>query len=231
MARPSHSSVLEDLGLRIAAGALGPGRVLTLAELEEHYRISRTVIREAVRVLEAMGMLESRRRVGITVQPVEHWSALDARLIHWQLAGPHREQQIVVVTELRSAIEPVAARLSAVRSSDVERAEILRLAGLLEKLGAEGRGDGEDYLAADIAFHELILDSSGNLMLAANKSAISTIIAGRSRAGLTPATPDATSLGNHVQVAHAIARGDADAAEHHARGYAEIVLDEVRSAE
>ncbi|HTN55972.1 MAG TPA: FCD domain-containing protein [Microbacterium sp.] len=230
MGRPSHSSVLEDLGLRIAAGELSADSVLTLAELEQHYRISRTVIREAVRVLEAMGMLASRRRVGITVQPVEGWSALDARLIRWQLQGPGREQQIAVVTELRCAVEPVAARLSALRASDVQRAELLRLASLLERLGGEGRGDSEDYLSADVAFHDLILDSSGNLMLAANKPAIAAIITGRSRAGLTPSTPDAESLGNHVQTAYAIARGDGDAAERHARGYADIVLDEVHSA-
>lgn len=228
MTRPSHSSVLDDLGLRIAAGELAPGRVLTLAELEEHYRISRTVIREAVRVLEAMGMLASRRRVGITVQRVERWSALDAHLIHWQLQGPRREQQIAAVTELRCAVEPVAARLSAMRSSDVERSELLHLVSRLERLGAQGRGDSEEYLSADVAFHDLILDSSGNLMLAANKPAIGAIIAGRSRAGLTPATPDAASLRNHVQAAHAIAAGDADAAEHHARCYVDIVLGEVR---
>lgn len=229
MIRPSHSSVLNDLGSRIAAGELAPEQVLTLAELEEHYGISRTVIREAVRVLESMGMLESRRRVGVTVQRVECWSALDPRLIHWQLDSPLREQQIAVVTELRSAIEPVAARLSAVRSSDVERAEILRLVGRLEALGAEGKGASEEYLAADIAFHDLILDSSGNLMLAANKSAISAIIAGRSRAGLTPVIPDADSLHNHVLTAEAIARGDAEAAERHARLYVEVVLEEVRA--
>lgn len=229
MARPSHGSVLDDLGMRIAAGELPPGQVLTLAELEDHYRISRTVIREAVRVLEAMGMLASRRRVGVTVQQVERWSALDPRLIHWQLQGPHREQQIAVVTELRSAVEPVAARLSAVRSRDVERSRLLSLASRLEALGAEGRGDSEEYLAADVAFHDLILDSSGNLMLAANKPAIAAVIAGRSRAGLTPATPDAASLHNHVQAARAIARGDADAAERHARCYVDIVLGEVRT--
>ncbi|KDA06175.1 hypothetical protein DC31_12310 [Microbacterium sp. CH12i] len=75
----------------------------------------------------------------------------------------------------------------------------------------------------------VILDSSGNLMLAANKPAISAIIAGRSRAGLTPATPDPTSLHHHVQTAQAIAHGDADAAESHSRCYVEVVLGEVRS--
>lgn len=228
MAQASHGSVLDDLGTRVASGELIPGRVLTLAGLEAEYRVSRTVIREAVRVLEAMGMLESRRRVGLTVRPMTAWSALDSRLIGWQLAGPRRAQQLVVVTELRAAIEPVAARLSAVRASDVQRSEVLRLAHLLEQLGHDGLGDSDEYLEADIAFHDLILDSSGNLMLAATKQAIAAVIAGRARVGLTPPVPDSEALHNHVQTAAAIARGDAQAAEHHTRRYVDAVLNEVR---
>src|SRR3546814_18245989 len=63
-------SLLDDLGTRIVSGELAPGTVLTLAGLETRYLVSRTVIREAVRVLEAMGMLRSRRRVGVTVQQI-----------------------------------------------------------------------------------------------------------------------------------------------------------------
>ncbi|GAB3602379.1 FadR/GntR family transcriptional regulator [Microbacterium aureliae] len=228
MAQASHGSVLDDLGARIAGGDVAPGTVLTLAGLEEDYGVSRTVIREAVRVLEAMGMLLSRRRVGITVRDVSHWSALDPRLIGWQLAGPRRGQQLIVVTELRAAIEPVAARLSAQRASDVQRAEILRLAMRLEELGHAGKGDTDEYLAADIAFHDLILDSSGNLMLAAVKSPIATVIAGRQHHGLTPGVPEDEALHNHVETARAIARGDAEAAEHHTRRYVDAVLGELR---
>ncbi len=113
MAQASHGSVLDALGLRIASGRLAPGEVRTLADLEAEYGVSRTVVREAVRVLEALGMLASRRRVGLTVTPVTSWSALDTRLIGWQLASPQRDHQIVVVNELRSAVEPIAARLAA----------------------------------------------------------------------------------------------------------------------
>lgn len=229
MAQASHTSVLDDLGMRIASGGLPVGRVLTLATLEAEYGVSRTVIREAVRVLEAMGMLESRRRVGITVRRMEAWSALDPRLIGWQLSGPQRDQQIAVVTELRAAVEPIAARLSAVRATDVQRAEIVRLASLLETLGAQGKGASEEYLGADIAFHDLILDASGNLMLAANKAAIAEVITGRSRVGLTPAVPEHEALHNHVETARAIARGDAEAAERHTRRYVDAVLGEVRA--
>ena len=229
MAQASHGPVLDSLGLRISAGGLAPGAVLTLAGLESEYGVSRTVIREAVRVLEAMGMLESRRRVGVTVLPAERWSALDTRLIGWQLQGPGRDQQLAVVTELRAAIEPVAARLSAQRASDVQRAEILRLAQRLEELGEAGLGNTDEYLAKDIAFHDLILDTSGNLMLAATKSAIAAVIAGRSHLGLTPDVPHSEALHNHVQTAAAIARGDAEAAEHHTRRYVDAVLREVRT--
>lgn len=229
MARASHASVLDSLGERVASGALIPGHVLTLAGLEAEYGVSRTVIREAVRVLEAMGMLVSRRRVGITVQSPETWSALDSRLVGWQLAGPRRDQQLVVATELRAAVEPIAARLSAMRATDRQRSEIVRLARLLEELGAAGRGDSEEYLEADIAFHDLIMDSSGNLMLAANKPAITAIITGRSHAGLTPPVPEHEALHNHLQTALAIARGDDTAAEAHTRRYVETILDEVRA--
>lgn len=229
MAQASHGSVLDALGMRIASGELAPGTVCTLADLEAEYRVSRTVVREAVRVLEAMGMLMSRRRIGLTVRPAADWSALDTRLIGWQLASPQRAHQIVVVNELRSAIEPIAARLAARRATDVQRAEIERLASRLEELGHAGEGASDEYLDADIAFHDLLLDMSGNLMLAANKAAIAAVIAGRSDHGLTPSTPFEESLHNHVQTASAIARGDAEAAEHHTRRYVDAVLSEVRA--
>lgn len=228
MAQASHGPVLDHVGLRITSGELAPGTVLTLAGLEDEYGVSRTVIREAVRVLESMGLLASRRRVGVTVLPSERWSALNTRLIGWQLQGPGREQQLVVVTELRAAIEPIAARLSAQRASDVQRGEILRLAQRLEQLGNDGLGNTDEYLAVDIAFHDLILDTSGNLMLAATKQAIAAVITGRARLGLTPGVPHSEALHNHVQTAAAIARGDAEAAEHHTRRYVEAVLGEVR---
>ncbi|MGO3758890.1 MAG: FadR/GntR family transcriptional regulator, partial [Agrococcus casei] len=85
--------MLDDLGVRIASGEVAAGSVLTLAQLEEHYEVSRTVIREAVRVLEAKQMLVSRRRVGVTVQQPELWSNLDAQLIRWRLDGPQADQQ------------------------------------------------------------------------------------------------------------------------------------------
>ena len=104
-----HSGVLDRLGESIASGARAPGTVLTLAGLEEEFAVSRTLVREVVRVLESMGMVESRRRVGVTVRPPRDWNPFDPRLIRWRLGGPGRDEQLRSLTELRTAIEPVAA--------------------------------------------------------------------------------------------------------------------------
>jgi len=83
----THSFVVSSLGQRIGAGELVPSTDLTLASLEAEYGVSRTVVREAVRVLESKGMLVSRRRIGLVVQPVENWDLLDRSVIQWRLAG------------------------------------------------------------------------------------------------------------------------------------------------
>ena len=97
------------------------------------------------------------------------------------------------------------------------------------ELGGEHRGDSEEYLAADIAFHDVLLAAGGNLMLTAIAGPIAEVITGRHTAGLTPAEPVHEALHNHVEAAAAIVRGDADAAERHVRGYVEAILEEVRS--
>lgn len=77
----SHAHIVETLGLRIAGGTLAPGAGMTVAALEQEFSASRTVVREAVRVLEAHGLLRSRRRVGLVVRPREEWDSLDATVM------------------------------------------------------------------------------------------------------------------------------------------------------
>lgn len=230
MTAVSHGSVLDELGSEIANGVIPAGTVLTLATLETRFGVSRTMVREAVRVLEALGMVSSRRRVGLTVLPDEQWSSLDSRLIQWRLTGARSHQQFVALTELRLAIEPVAARLAALRATHSQRQQFADLAATLQRLGDAGLGDSEEYLAADIAFHDLLLDASGNLMLAAIKTPIAEVLRGRHNLGLTPGDPRAEALHNHVGAASAVLRGDSDAAEQHARRYVLAVLDEVHTA-
>lgn len=226
----SHDSVLEDLGLRIAGGHLVSGTVLTLAGLEEHYQVSRTVIRETIRVLESKMMVESKRRVGITITDMHQWRVLDPVLISWRLRGESAHQQLVTLTELRLAIEPIAAQFAALRASEDQRSQLIRHAATMLRLGEDGRGDSQEYIDADTAFHDCLLDSCGNLMLTAIKAPIAGFLRGRHDAGLTPANPSPRALHCHVAAAAAISRGNGDAAEQQVRGYVETVLAEVRSS-
>ena len=227
MARAAHGSVLDDLGIRIAGGDIAGGTVLTLSQLESHYEVSRTVIREAVRVLEAKGMLVSRRRVGVTVQPAEDWNNLDTQLIRWRLEGEDADNHIVALTQLRLAIEPTAAALMAEHADPMQRAELLQMAEQLQRLGDAGKGDSEEYLEVDIAFHDLILTAGGNPMFASIRGTIAEMLTGRLSHGNTPANPFEDALANHVKAAEMIAKGDSKSAEAATRRYVEAVLSEV----
>lgn len=221
-----HAELLDDLGRRIAWGELPPGTVLTTSALRERHEVSRTMVREAVRVLESMRMVASRRRVGLTVQPREEWNALDLRLIGWNLAGPMRDEQLAGLMELRRAIEPVAARLAAARATAEERERLAELAERLRGLGERGLGESEAYLDTDIELHRLVLRASGNRMFAGVLGdVIGEVLAGRTRLGLSPTHPRRGALDLHDLAARAIADGDGDAAEDTIRAIVEEARD------
>ena len=101
---------MQRWGWDIVSGALAPGSRIVAEEAASKLGVSRTVVREAVRVLDSMGLITVRRRVGITVLSAEHWNPFDPNIIRWRLAGPDRLAQLQSLSELRSAIEPLAAQ-------------------------------------------------------------------------------------------------------------------------
>ncbi|WP_336632538.1 MULTISPECIES: FadR/GntR family transcriptional regulator [unclassified Microbacterium] len=223
----SHTPVVDALGRRITSGTLAVGDVLTLAEVEAEFQVSRTVARESARVLEAHGLIASRRRVGLVVLPRSEWDNLDVTVIEWMLDGPYRGETLLELTQLRTAVEPLAARLAALRATNAQRAELVRWADELSTLGGRGQGAGAEYLAADISYHSLLLESSGNTLFAQLTEPIAEVLRGRSMRGLTPSMPRVGTLEAHVRTAQAIFRGDAEAAEHAAREHLVLVAREV----
>ncbi|MEE2568733.1 FCD domain-containing protein [Pseudarthrobacter sp. J64] len=219
-----HSRVLDALGEAIVSGDLPPGQRLTLEGLQQEYDISRTLARDTMRVLESMNLVYSRRRVGIVVQEQEYWNYYDPKLVHWRLASRHRAEQYASLTELRIAVEPIAAAGAAKRAGAGERRRLAALAGELRRLGEAG--DLEAFLAVDIEFHQLLLHSCGNEMFKALDVMVAEVLSSRTRQGLMPFKPRPEALKAHEDVAFAVAEGDAAAAEtamHH-------ILDEVRTA-
>ncbi len=203
-------SFLERLGLAIADGTLAPHTVLRIDELEAQYKVARSVVREAAKVLCSMGMLESRRRLGTVVQEEESWNLYDPQVIRWRLASPGRLDQLRALNELRGAIEPQAARLAAERISLEDGSELVSLAA---RLWAAGQGDKqEQFLTLDIEFHAAVLKASGNPMFSQLHNLVREVLSGRTEHGLMPHLPHHEALQLHVDVASAIQRGEAEAA-------------------
>ncbi|TDT33402.1 FadR/GntR family transcriptional regulator [Naumannella halotolerans] len=230
MANAVHRGVVDDLGRRITAGTVAPGAVFTVARLEADYQVSRTVVREAVRVLESLRLVESRRRVGLRVRPRDEWCALDPQVITWSLEGPFRQRQLAALMELRVAIEPVAAELAATRASTAQRAELNRLAEQLRFLGEQSKGNDPEFLAADLAFHDTLLLASGNPMFIALRGPIGELLCARASFGLHPAVPEEGTLEEHVATAEAIGQGAAAEARAHSARHMGIVRREVEHA-
>ncbi|MFV2145249.1 FadR/GntR family transcriptional regulator [Isoptericola sp. G70] len=206
-----HSAVLDAVGRAITSGGIAPGAPLTLESIGTQHQVSRTVAREVMRMLEGLGLVRSRRRVGLVVLPIAEWNVLDPRVIRWRLAGPGRDEQLRTLTELRHAVEPLAASGAARHASPAERAELVDLAARMRVLGA--RGDLTEFLALDVRMHELLLRASGNEMFGALAAVVAEVLAGRTHLGLMPAAPVPEALDQHQAVAHAVADGDAPAAE------------------
>ncbi|GEP27925.1 FadR family transcriptional regulator [Cryobacterium levicorallinum] len=206
-----HARVVDALGLWVCGQEVPAGTVMKIEEMEREYKASRSVVREAVRVLESMGLVASRRRVGVRVCPPSDWNLFDPQVIRWRLASRTRVTQLRSLTELRVAIEPEAARLAAIRSPLTNASDLMGLAGQLWAAG-EG-GDGELFLDLDTRFHALVLASSGNEMFAKLSSVVGEVLAGRTHYGLMPNSPHAEALQLHVDVASAIQRGAPEAAQ------------------
>ncbi|MFI6897311.1 FadR/GntR family transcriptional regulator [Streptomyces sp. NPDC050256] len=206
-----HTHVLDTLGLEIAAGEHLPGQVLRTDELSQRFDVSRTVVREVIRVLESMHLVESRRRVGVTVRPTEAWNVYDPQVIRWRLAGSDRPRQLRSLTVLRSAIEPVAASLAARHATPEQCAELTeRALGMV----ATSRGQQlEGYLEHDIAFHRIVLNASGNEMFARLGDVVAEVLAGRTHHQVMFEDPDPAAVTLHVRLAEAVREGDAAGAE------------------
>ena len=205
-----HAQVLHQIGLAICGGELEPGTVLYIDDLVERYAVSRSVIREVLRVLSSMALVESRRKMGTRILPPSEWNVYDPQVIRWRLASDGRLAQLRSITQLRGAVEPEAARLAAEVATPEAASDLV---GLAAKMWAAGQsGDAAEFLALDIEFHRLVLASSGNEMFLKLHEIVATVLAGRLDYGLMPITPDEEALELHAEVGRAIQRHDGERA-------------------
>ncbi|AXE39210.1 FadR/GntR family transcriptional regulator [Acidipropionibacterium virtanenii] len=203
------TSVSETIGRRIVDGELPPGRGMTLEGIEAEFEISRSVAREAVKILESLHLVHSRRRVGVEVLAETDWDVLAPRVIEWRLAGPGRSRQLTWISELRSGVEPVAARLASARARGRDCGDLT--AAVVGMTSAAADLDMERYLAHDIDFHRILLTASGNPLIAAHEQVVEAVLTGRTR--LLPFVPNPQAIALHRNVVDAVVSHDPQAAE------------------
>jgi DNA-binding FadR family transcriptional regulator len=111
-----HGSIARDLGVRIVSGRARPGDILDgEIDASDRLEVSRTAYREAVRILAAKGLVESRPKVGTRVSRPERWHLLDPDVLSWIFEREPDDRLVNGLFELRRIVEPQAAALAAER--------------------------------------------------------------------------------------------------------------------
>lgn len=211
MARSKADGVLDRLGQQVVAGRFPPGeRLPTEEELVRTLRISRPSVREGLKALVRKGLVDSRARRGTVVRAKEHWDILDPDVLRWMTEAPPDHAFLMSLIELRSIMEPAAARLAAQRATSAQILAIERaFRGMVDALPQRLA----DCHRHDLAFHEGVILASGNAMLYRLFTAIRAVLMTLFRVSTEARESYQRSLDEHGEVAAAIGRRDPDAAE------------------
>lgn len=201
--------VMDAIGQRIAAGELLPGETLpNESDLAASFDVSRTVIREAIKILADKKLVEVRTRVGTRVRPAREWDLLDGDVLRWQYESGPTRAFLQNVVEVRRSIEVTAAEMAARRATDED---IARIKACYERLAAS-LDDDRAYIEADLTFHESIFHACHNELL--EQLAITLRLALQSSRKITVQVPGGSyeALPLHYAVVEAIVNHDVQAA-------------------
>lgn len=208
-ARNLHGHVVQVLGQRIVSGAIKQGEVLPPeATMAEEMEVSRTSLREAMKVLSAKGLVEARPKVGTRVRDARFWSQLDADVLAWRCASMPTADFVQKLSEMREIIEPAAAASAA---SHRTVTQLKRMQTAFDAM--EASHDPESWTSADIDFHEAILAATGNELLISLFSVIETALSSYFTMSALTAVNFKYSLPQHRAVLQAIREKDAEAAQ------------------
>lgn len=166
-ARKLSGQLLHELGSQIVSGALESGRVLPSVEvLSEMNGVSRTVTREALKGLSALGLVESQPKVGTTVCAREQWQWWNREVLQWSVDAVPNQHFLLQLVEVRRVIEPAAVALAAKNGTEDDFALIREAFYQLEESVHEASvHDEEKWAKADYEFHDSIIAASHNELM------------------------------------------------------------------
>ncbi len=222
-----HGVIARRLGVAIVSGAHAPGDILE-NEVDASVRlsVSRSAYREAIRMLAAKGLVESRPKTGTQVSSKRRWNLLDPEVLAWIFEGEAADTAFIDgLFELRMLVEPAAASFAALRR---DARDLSRMRQALQRMEAYGVAQEEGRLA-DRDFHDAVLEATRNPPLVALSASIgaavrwTTLYKQRRRA--LPRDP----MPEHWAVFDAIAVGEADTAREAMAGLVAQALEDTRA--
>lgn len=197
------------LGVRILTGELKPGDTIDYDTLLSELDVSRTVLREAIKVLSAKGLLDARPRLGTYVTDRSRWQLLDGDVMTWRGGGRPDPVLVRDLEEVRLIFEPAAARLAAARRTD---AQLAGIAAAFERMRRDAEGNVAHMVEADLAFHQAILGAVGNELLEQFEVVLLPALVSRNAMALSHDS-GGDYLRLHEEVYLAIGASDPDRAE------------------
>ncbi|WP_460755680.1 FadR/GntR family transcriptional regulator [Marinomonas epiphytica] len=159
--RSLHVQVARSIARRILSGELAQGSIVpNEMALCDQFGVSRTALREAIKLLTSKGLLESRPKIGTKVVPRPYWNFLDPQLIEWMEGLSDLEEFCSQFLGLRRAVEPEACALAAVNATEEQKAELTETFNRMVKVSENF--NQEAWTEVDLNFHRLIFNSTNN---------------------------------------------------------------------
>jgi DNA-binding FadR family transcriptional regulator len=204
-ARPAiriPGKIAAEIGGKIVSGRLKPGTILDgEIEASDERKVSRSAYREAVRILIAKGLVQSRPKIGTRVTDPTLWQLLDPDVLSWIFAKEPPRELLESLFELRKLVEPEAAALAAERRS---LEQVNRLGAALEIMARETLHTERGRLA-DKTFHGILLTASANPFLISLSSSVTAAVAWSTAFKERTQRLRRDAVADHVKVYEAIA--------------------------
>ncbi len=209
-ARTMSAQAARELGIRILrevypSGSLVPDET----ELSKELYVSRTVVREAIKILTAKGLVEARPRLGTMVLPRRQWQILDREMLGWQQAMSYSPERLMQLMEMRGVIEPAAAKLAARRRTQTE---LERIRSAYDEMG-DGVETPSEFVGADAKFHSAVLKACHNEYFDGLEALVFAGLLASIKITNPQASDNTSSLPLHLRVLEAIEAADEQAAE------------------
>lgn len=222
-ARNFHSHVINEIGAGVINGRFPVGSTLPNdAALMAEFDVSRTVLREALKTLEAKGLLEARPKVGTKIAKRTRWNLYDAQVLAWHFGQPLERDFLSGLKDMRRIVEPHAAA----RAAEKRTADHVRLLQYWVRQMEISLSETQNFAFADFELHRIIADASQNPFMRSFIGVVELSHAFAYRPLMDE--PDhermVTIIAAHRSLISAIERGEPDAAS--AAMLESILLDE-----